>query len=59
MGFLQMLGLDDLADSVGELTSSIDELKEDFISSVLGPGEDLKNTISDIATEVTTDDSNN
>lgn len=53
MGFLNMLGLDDLADSVRELTDSIDGIKQDFIDSVVGPGEELKNTVTEIADSVT------
>lgn len=49
MGLLNFLGLDDLADSVSELTSGIDELRDEFISSVVGPGEELKNTVDEIA----------
>lgn len=49
MGILQYLGLDDLADSVHELTTGIDELREEIITSVIGPGEELKNTVSEIA----------
>lgn len=49
MGIFQLLGLDDLADSVNELTTSIEELKEDIVTSVIGPGEELKNTVTDIA----------
>lgn len=49
MGIFQLLGLDDLADSVNELTTGFDELKEEIISSVIGPGEELKNTVTDIA----------
>lgn len=49
MGFLQFLGLDELADSVNELTSGIDELRDEIISSVIGSGEELKSTVDDIA----------
>lgn len=49
MGFLQYLGLDDLADSVNELTTGIDELREEIVSSVMGTGEELKSTVNDIA----------
>ncbi len=48
MGFLNYLGLDDLADSVNELTSGFDELREEIVTSVAGSGEELKNTIDDI-----------
>jgi hypothetical protein len=53
MGLLQHLGLDDLADSVNEFTSGFDELRDEIISSVIGPGEELKNTVDDIAGSVT------
>lgn len=56
MGLLQYLGLDDLADSVNELTSGIDELKDEIISSVIGPGEELKNTVTDIAADIQSDE---
>ncbi len=64
MGILQYLGLDDLADSVNELTSGLDELREEIITSVIGPGEELKNTVNEIAGsvsggEVATDPSSN
>lgn len=49
MGIFQYLGLDELADSVNDLTTSFDELKEEIITSVIGPGEELKNTVTDIA----------
>lgn len=56
MGLLQYLGLDDLADSVNEFTTGLDELKDEIINSVVGPTEDLKNTVTDIVSEVTTDE---
>jgi hypothetical protein len=56
MGLLQYLGLDDLADSVNEFTTGFDELKDEIISSVVGPAEELKNTVTDIASEVQTDE---
>ena len=49
MGFLQYLGLDDLADSVNEFTSGFEELRDEIISSVVGSGEELKETVHDIA----------
>ena len=49
MGLLNYFGLDELADSVRELTDGIDELKQEIITSVVGPGEELKNTVHDIA----------
>jgi hypothetical protein len=56
MGLLQYLGLDDLADSVNEFTTGFDELKDEIISSVVGPTEELKNTVTDIVSEVQTDE---
>lgn len=52
MGFLQYLGLDDLADSVNELTSEFDGLREEIITSVVGPAEELKNTVGDITQSI-------
>lgn len=49
MGIFQLLGLDDLADAVNDLTTSVEELKDDIVTSVIGPGEELKNTVTDIA----------
>ena len=56
MGLLHYFGLDDLADSVNEFTTGIDGLKEDIINSVIGPGEELKNTVNDIVSEVNPDE---
>lgn len=53
MSFLNFLGLDDLADDLQHLTDGIDGLKQDFIDSVIGPGEELKNTVDDIAGSIT------
>lgn len=53
MSFLNFLGLDDLADDLQHLTDGIDGLKQDFIDSVIGPGEELKNTVDDIAGTIT------
>lgn len=53
MGILNMLGLDELADGINEFTEGFDALKGEFIESVLGPGEDLKNTIGEITDSVT------
>lgn len=52
MGLLNLLGLDDLADSVNDLTSDIQGLRDDIIESVVGPGEDLKNTATDIVDSI-------
>jgi len=52
MGLLDYLGLDDLADGIREFTDGIDELKQEIISSVVGPGEELKNTVNDITDSV-------
>lgn len=49
MGILQYLGLDDLADSVNEFTSGLDELRDEVVSSIIGPTEELKDTVHDIA----------
>ena len=53
MSFLSYLGLDDLADDIREFTDGLDGLKQDIIDSVLGPGEELKNTVGDIANSIT------
>ena len=55
MSFLNLLGLDDLADDLQHLTDGIDGLKQDFIDSVIGPGEELKNTVDDITGSITGD----
>ena len=55
MGFLNYLGLDDLADSVNELTNGFDELREEIVSSVVGSGEELKSTIDDIGNSLNKD----
>jgi hypothetical protein len=52
MGLLNLLGLDDLADSVSDLTSDIQGLKDDIIESVVGPGEELKNTVTEISESI-------
>lgn len=49
MGLLNFLGLDDLADSVNELTTGLDELRSDIVGSIVEPAEDVKNTITDIS----------
>lgn len=56
MGFLQYLGLDDLADSINEFTTEIDGLRDEIIGSVVGPTEELKSTVDDIANAVTTEE---
>jgi len=53
MGLLNYLGLDELADSINELTTGFDELKEEIVTSVIGPGEELKNTVHEIAGSIT------
>lgn len=53
MGFLQYLGLDDLADSVNEFTTEMDGLRNEIVNSVVGPTEELKNTVDDIAGSLT------
>jgi len=55
MGILNYFGFDELADSIRELTDGIDELKQDILTSVVGPGEELKDTVNDIAGSVTND----
>lgn len=52
MDLLNLLGLDDLADSVNELTTDIQGLRDDIIESVVGPGEELKSTVTDIADSI-------
>lgn len=42
MSLLSYLGLDDLADGIREFTDGFDELKQEVLSSVIGPGEELK-----------------
>ena len=46
MGFLQYLGLDDLADSINEFTTEIDGLRHDIIDTVIGSTEELKDTLA-------------
>lgn len=53
MGFLQYLGLDDLADSVNEFTTEMDSLRNEIVDSVVGPTEELKNTVDDITGSLT------
>ncbi len=52
MGLLNFLGLDDLADGVNELTSSLDELRSEIVDSIIEPSEELKSTITDISDSV-------
>ncbi len=54
MSFLSYLGLDDVADGIREFTDGFDELKQEILSSVIGPAEELKNTVGEIAQSVTT-----
>ena len=56
MGFLQYLGLDDLADSINEFTTELDGLREEVVNSVVGPTEELKSTVNDIAHSVTSEE---
>ncbi len=49
MGLLNYFGFDELADGIKELTDGFDELKQDIVESVIGPGEELKNTVNEIA----------
>ena len=53
MSLLNFLGLDDLADGIREFTDGIDELKQDIVESVIGPSEELQNTVNDIAGSIT------
>lgn len=53
MGLLNLLGLDELADGLNEFTEGFDALKGEFIESVLGPGEELKSTVDEIAGSIT------
>lgn len=53
MGFLEFLGLDELADSINELTTGIDELRDEVISSVIGTGDDLKEVVADTVKDIT------
>ena len=48
MGFLEFLGLDELAERVNELTTGIDELRDEIISSVVSTTEEVKDTVNDI-----------
>ncbi len=52
MGLLNLFGLDDLADSVNDLTADLQGLRDDIIDSVVGPGEELKNTATDIVDSI-------
>lgn len=54
MSLLSYLGLDDVADGLREFTDGFDEIKQEIISSVIGPGEELKNTVGEIVESVTT-----
>jgi len=54
MSFLSYLGLDDVAEGIREFTDGFDELKQEILSSVIGPGEELKNTVGDIVESVKT-----
>jgi len=54
MSFLSYLGLDDVAEGIREFTDGFDELKQEIISSVIGPGEELKNTVGEIVDSVKT-----
>ena len=68
MGFFDELGLGDLLSSVREMSDEISTLKDDVISSVAGPTDDLKSTFHDITgsisdsingTDAPTDDASN
>lgn len=53
MSLLNLLGLDDLADGINEFTSGFDQLKGEFIDSIVGPSEDLKSVVDDISGSIT------
>ncbi len=53
MGFLHMLGLDEIADSLHEFTQEIDGLKDELIDTVIGSDESLKGTIDEIQQSLT------
>ena len=55
MGLLDMLGLNDIADGIREFTTEIDGLKTEIIDSVVGPGEELRDTVNDITGSLTND----
>lgn len=55
MGLLDLLGLNDIADGIREFTTEIDGLKTEIIDSVVGPGEDLKDTVNDITGSLAND----
>ena len=55
MGLLDYLGLNDIADGIREFTTEIDGLKNEIIDSVVGPSEELKDTVNDIAGSITND----
>jgi|GEM_PF-6311435 len=47
MGILHYLGFDELADSVNELVTGVDELRNEIVASVVGSSEELKKTVGD------------
>lgn len=49
MGLLDFLGIDDIAESISEFASDLDELKEEIVTSLVEPGEELKKTVDDIS----------
>ena len=49
MGLLNYFGFDEFADGIKELTDGFDELKQDIVESVIGPGDELKDTVNEIA----------
>ena len=53
MSLLSFLGLDELAESVTDLTSSIDELRQEVVSSIKAPAEEIKGTVTDLIEDVT------
>ena len=55
MGLLDLLGLNDIADGIRDFTTEIDGLKSEIIDSVIGPGEELKDTVNDITGSLAND----
>lgn len=56
MGFFEDLGIGDLVSGIRDMSNEITGLKDEIISSVVGPTDDLQNTIQDIASSVTGSD---
>lgn len=56
MGILQYLGLDELADSVNELTQQFDGLRDDIVSSITDAKDSSQQVISDISNSLSGED---